>query len=382
MPRLDELSELATESTHPFALRRYQVKHVDLSASRVTAAAQQAEHVDAVQTAIEWAQREVGKGGNRKMVAILAVERFQLELARKLLTLVAGDVSVEVDARLAYKRRPTIEKARNLWAQLEELEADTSRLLLKLPATWEGIEAARKLKEKNGIRCHLTMVFGMHQLAGAAQAEAEVVSPPVGRITDFHKKRDGVEGYPPEEDPGVRLVRRMQHYLARYHPETHLMPVAFRGFGQAAALAGTPRLSLPQAFLEELEEAGEVQPVQVGDPAELPLEVDAAAFQRLQAADVVASAKLSSGVKNLSWAVISQEKQLVDWISQRQDEAAETSTLTLFKTWDYDNDGYIDREEWAGTDEVFNSLDRNNDGRISLEEMALGLGAPHPDPEA
>lgn len=382
MPRLTELSELATESTHAYALRRYGVKHVDLSASKVTVAAQQAEHVDVVQAAIEWAQREVGKGGNRKMVGIRAVERFQLELARKLLELVPGEVSVEVDARLAYKRRPTIEKARAMWTQLEELQVDTSRILLKLPATWEGIEAARKLADKNGIRCHLTMVFGMHQLAGAAQAGAEVISPPVGRITDFYKKRAGVDGYPPEEDPGVLLVRRMQHYLERHHPEAQLMPVAFRGFGQAVALAGVPRISLPAPFLEELEKCDEPTPVEVDDPAELPLELDAGTYQRLQTADPVATDKLASGIKNLSWAVISQEKQLVDWITQRQDEAAETSTLTLFRIWDYDNDGYIDREEWSGTDEVFNALDRNNDGRISLEEMALGLGAPCPKDES
>jgi len=382
MPRLNELSELATETTHAYAIRRYEVKHVDLSASKVTAAARQAEHVDAVQAAIAWAQREVGKGGNRKMVAIRAVERFQIELARKLLDLVPGDVSVEVDARLAYKRRPTIEKARALWTHLEELEVDTSRILLKLPATWEGIEAARKLRDKNGIRCHLTMVFGMHQLAGAAQAGADVISPPVGRITDFHRKQAGVDGYPPADDPGVHLVRRMQHYLERHHPQARLMPVAFRGFGQAVALAGVPRISLPAAFLEQLEGLEDPAPVAVDDPAELPIELDAAAYQRLQTADPVARDKLASGIKNLSWAVISQEKQLVDWIAQRQDEAAETSTLTLFRTWDYDNDGYIDREEWSGTDEVFNALDRNNDGRITLEEMALGLGAPCPKDES
>jgi transaldolase len=82
-------------------------------------------------------------------------------------------------------------------------------------------------------------------------------------------------------------------------------------------------------------------------------------------------------VKNLSWALVTQEKQLVDWITTRQDAAAMGSATALFKVWDYDGDGFVDREEWGGTEEVFNALDRNRDGRISLEEMAMGLGAPY-----
>ena len=105
--------------------------------------------------------------------------------------------------------------------------------------------------------------------------------------------------------------------------------------------------------------------------------MDANTFSSMHSADPVSATKLQGGVLNLSWAVVSQEKQLVDWIMARQDKAAESSTVTLFRIWDYDNDGYIDREEWSGTEEVFNALDRDNNGRISLEEMAIGLGAPY-----
>ncbi len=98
----------------------------------------------------------------------------------------------------------------------------------------------------------------------------------------------------------------------------------------------------------------------------------------MHVADQLSCSKLSAGVKNLSWARVSHEKQLIDWIETRQDEAATTAAATLFAIWDYDGDGFIDREEWGGTDEVFNALDRNNDGRVSLAEMAIGLGAPKP----
>ena len=380
MSLLDQLrqrSEIASETADIQSLADLDVPHVILGASRITAAAQDARHGDIVDAAVRWAQKEVGKGGNRKMVAVRAVEGLAVEFARRLLEIVRGDVSLEVDGRLAYQRRPTIERARAMHAQLAALGADTSRILFMIPATWEGIEAARKLAEKDGIRCHLTLVFGMHQLAAAAAAKAAVISPAVGRISDFHRKKEGVERFEPARDPGVLLTAQMADYLAHHGRESVIMPATFRGAEQAAALAGMPRLSLPPALLAELAVTeGELSIAEREATAPEPLTIAAGRFQALHAADPVASQKLQRGVKNLSWAVLSQEKQLIDWIARRQDDAVATSAYELFKIWDYDGDGFIDREEWGGSDEVFNALDKNRDGRITLEEMALGLGAP------
>lgn len=377
LEQLRQRSEIASESADLDVAARSGAAHSILGASRITAAAQDERHADIVDAAVRWAQREVGKGGNRKLVAMRAVERLAVEFARKHLEIVPGDVSLEVDGRLAYQRRPTMERARAMHAQLEALGVDTSRVLFMIPATWEGIGAAAKLAEKNGIRCHLTLVFGMHQLAAAAAAKAAVISPAVGRISDFHRKKAGVEGFEPARDPGVILTAEMADYLARHGGDSVIMPGTFRGVAQATALAGMPRLSLPPAFLDELAgSTGAIDPRPREPRLPEPLTIDAARFQSLHAADPVASQKLQSGVKNLSYAVLSQEKQLVEWITRRQDDAVASSTLELFRTWDYDGDGFIDREEWGGSDEVFNALDRNRDGRISLEEMAFGLGAP------
>lgn len=223
----------------------------------------------------------------------------------------------------------------------------------------------------------------MHQLAAAADAGAAVIAPAVGRITDWYKKRDGVDGYAVDADPGVLRTRQMLDYLKQHHYDATLMPGTFRSPDQAIALAHCERISLPVKLLNMLAERSDgdsalsaAQAVARGDEQEK-LTIDKAAFGRMNSDDKVANSKLSGGVKNLSWAVVAQEKQLVDWINRRQDVAAEQSTITLFRTWDYDGDGHIDREEWSGSEAVFNALDRDNDGRISLEEMALGLGAPY-----
>lgn len=384
---LRQVTEVVPESGELSLVKRFGAKHVNLSTSMITAAAQQPEHHDVVDAAILWAQKQVGKGGNRKLVAIHAVERLELEFARSLLAQVDGSVSIDVDGRLAFKRRQTIDRARAILDQLAELGIDKERILLKIPATWEGIEAAHKLREKNGARCHMTLVFGIHQVAACADAGASVIAPAVGRISDWHKKQDGVDGYPPDRDPGVAAAIAMHDYLERHGYPSRLMPAMFRSADQALALAGSEMVSLPTTLLEELEgRQGEVD-ARVGVPGAQgrgtdKIEVDQATFKQLHAADELSKSKLASAVQNLSWAYVSQEKQLTDWITSRQDVAAESSTAMLFKIWDYDGDGYIDREEWNGTDEVFNALDKNGDGRISLEEMAVGLGAPHqPDEE-
>jgi transaldolase len=380
LKKLFALSEIVPETADLAVAAALPARHVNSSAAKITAAAQDPAHTAIVDAAVQWAQKDVGKGGNRKLVSMRAVERLAVEFTRALCDRVQGRVSVELDGRLAYQRRPTIDKARELVAQLGELGISKERVLVKIPATWEGIEAAKLLREKSDIRCHLTLVFALHQAAACADAGAEVIAPSVGRISDWHKQKGNTATG--ADDPGVRAVWTMRDYMRTHGYETVVMPGTFRGLEQALALAGCEMISLPTPLIDDLRARHDDLEAAVDrhappSSAHERMSIDAGKFQSLHAADEMAQSKLNDGVRNLSFAVVSQQQQLGEWITKRQDEAAETSTLALFRIWDYDGDGYIDREEWNGTDEVFNALDRDKNGRITLEEMAIGLGAPH-----
>jgi len=116
--------------------------------------------------------------------------------------IVPGYVSTEVDARLSFDKDATIAKGRKIIELYKEMGIDKSRILIKVAATWEGIEAAKVLEKEDGITCNLTLLFSIAQAIACAEGNITLISPFVGRIMDWHKKNDGVDGYAPKDDPG------------------------------------------------------------------------------------------------------------------------------------------------------------------------------------
>ncbi|EKF72996.1 transaldolase B [Alcanivorax hongdengensis A-11-3] len=163
---------------------------------------------------------------------------------------IPGLVSTEVDARLSFDSRATVEKARRLIAIYRELEVDPSRILIKIAATWEGIRAAEVLEEE-GTRCNLTLVFSPSQALAAAEAGATLISPFVGRIADWHRK-NGQQWEAAQDDPGVQSVRHIYQCFKARGLETIVMGASFRNTGQIEALAGCDRLTISPALLGEL----------------------------------------------------------------------------------------------------------------------------------
>ncbi|WP_456268273.1 transaldolase [Kushneria sp. AK178] len=188
-----------------------------------------------------------------------AVDRLSVVVGTEITKLVPGLVSTEVAAKLSFDRDASIEKARKLVDLYKKAGVDRDRILIKLASTWEGIRAAEQLQGE-GINCNLTLLFSDAQARACFEAGVFLISPFVGRVTDWYKQRDGVESYSPDEDPGVKFVRGVCDYASNYGYDTVVMGASFRNTDQVLALAGCNRLTISPALLEELANAeGEVE---------------------------------------------------------------------------------------------------------------------------
>jgi transaldolase len=191
----------------------------------------------------------------------IAMDKLAVNLGAKLLELVPGKVSTEVDIRLSFDTAGTIARAKSIIDMYKEMGIDKSRVLIKIAGTWEGIQAAKEL-EKMGIQTNITLVFSFLQAAAAAQAGCYLISPFPGRILDWHKSKGGKASFHPSADPGVLSVKRMYGYFRKYGYKTICMPASWRPSRGASvegsdvdeilALAGVDEMTIPPSFLESL----------------------------------------------------------------------------------------------------------------------------------
>ncbi|MCW8998034.1 MAG: transaldolase, partial [Kangiellaceae bacterium] len=183
-----------------------------------------------------------------------AVDYLSVLIGKKLLSLIPGKVSTEVDARLSFDTKKTVAKARKLVALYESLGIDRSRILIKIASTWEGIKAAEQL-EKENINCNLTLLFSFAQARACAEAGIFLISPFVGRILDWHKKATGKDSIPANEDPGVLSVTDIFNYYKQHDYPTIVMGASFRNVGEILELAGCDRLTISPALMDELSQS-------------------------------------------------------------------------------------------------------------------------------
>src|SRR5262245_8341423 len=359
------------------SIKKFKPRDATTNPSLITAAAQMPEYSDVVDNALTWAESQAG-GAKDKVIA-LALDRLAGEFGLRILQIVPGRVSTEVDARLSYDTNATVEKGRYLISQYEAAGASRERVLIKIASTWEGIRAAEIL-EKEGIHCNLTLLFGMHQAIACAEAGVRLISPFVGRILDWDKKAEGRDSYPAPEDPGVKSVTRIYNYYKKHGHKTEVMGASFRNLGEIVELAGCDLLTIAPNFLLELgEKTGDL--VRKLDPAkaramDIPkVAIDEAGFRAAHDADPMAKDKLAEGIAGFSKAIVALEKLLGERHRALQGKArAGQAAHDFFQAFDLDGDGFITREEWGGSLAVFIALDQDGDGKITPTEMAAGLG--------
>lgn len=184
-----------------------------------------------------------------------ATDMLAVRAGKQILELIPGVVSTEVDARLSFDTEATLSRARRLIELYDQQGVDTSRVLIKIASTWEGIRAAEIL-EKEGIHCNLTLLFSFVQAAACADAGAFLISPFVGRILDWHIANSDRDAFAPAEDPGVQSVTRIYNYYKANGYNTVVMGASFRNMGEIEMLAGCDRLTISPALLQELKDDG------------------------------------------------------------------------------------------------------------------------------
>ncbi|MGD0730087.1 MAG: transaldolase [Terracidiphilus sp.] len=306
------------------AMEKFRPQDATTNPSLITAAAQLPQYQPIVDGVINDARKQLGDGASDEAIANLAFQGLAIAFGKKILAIVPGRVSTEVDARLSYDTAATISQARSIIARYHDAGIGRERILIKVASTWEGIRAAEVL-QKEGIHCNLTLLFGLHQAIAAADAGVTLVSPFVGRILDWYKKDTGKD-YQGADDPGVISVTKVYNYYKHFGYKTQVMGASFRNIGEITELAGCDLLTISPQLLGELEATQADLPRKLSpDTAKsLTIEkivVDKATFDRMHAADRMATDKLKEGIEGFTAALVKLEALLAKRLAELESRA-------------------------------------------------------------
>ena len=277
-------------------IRRYRPTDATTNPSLILKAVQQ----DAYRPLLERCVRD-----NPGLPTAALVDQLLVAFGKEILNIVPGRVSTEVDARLSFDTRATVERARQLIALYAAAGIPRERVLIKIASTWEGIQAARVLQSE-GIQCNLTLLFSLVQAVACADSGVKLISPFVGRIYDWHKKNAGAaweeSAMQGANDPGVKSVSSIYAYFKTHGILTEIMGASFRNTGQIIALAGCDLLTISPELLGKLDaESGDV-PIRLNSDfarqhAPVTIIADERTFRFMLNEDAMASEKLSEGIR-------------------------------------------------------------------------------------
>jgi transaldolase len=301
------------------AMEKFRPTDATTNPSLIAAAAQMPAYQELVDEVLKEARNAKGEGASDHDVAMCAFERLAVAFGKRILEIVPGRVSTEVDARLSYDTQKTIDQARAIIKQYDEAGIGREHILIKIASTWEGIKAAEVL-EKEGIHCNLTLLFGVHQAIACAEAGVTLISPFVGRILDWYKKDTGKD-YHGADDPGVQSVTRIYNYYKHFGYKTQVMGASFRNIGEITELAGSDLLTISPQLLGELESTRADLPRKL-DPEKAKtmqiekIPMDEATFERMHAEDRMAHDKLKEGIEGFSKALENLESLLAKRLAE------------------------------------------------------------------
>jgi transaldolase len=299
MNQLDALKQFTTvvADTGDFRqLAQYRPQDATTNPSLILKAVQKSDYAHLLRETVE---------RHRKAALDEIMDRLLVRFGTEILQHVPGRVSTEVDARLSFDADASVARGQRIIALYRAEGVPAERILIKVAATWEGIQAAARLQEQ-GIRTNLTLLFSFCQAVACGQAKVQLISPFVGRIYDWFKKSAGTAwdeaASSGANDPGVKSVRQIYEYYKHFGIATEVMGASFRNTGQIRALAGCDLLTISPELMAELQKSEE--PLQRAlDPAQsrsmdiAQVRYDEAQFRWALNEDAMATDKLAEGIR-------------------------------------------------------------------------------------
>jgi len=281
--------------------------------SLIYAASMDKKYSPLIDDAIQYAK---GVSNDKAVQLKHAMDKLAVNFGLKILEIVPGRVSTEVDARLSFDTEASIAKAHELIQLYEANGISRERILIKVASTWEGINAAEML-ENEGIHCNLTLLFSFAQAVRCAEANVTLISPFVGRILDWYKKDRGVSDIPAAVDPGVKSVKEIYSYYKKFGYNTIVMGASFRNVGEIIELVGCDALTISPSLLKELENTDGVLEKKL-DAAKSklldinPVKMDEKIFRWMMNEDAMATEKLAEGIRKFTEDLIKLEKHIAE----------------------------------------------------------------------
>ncbi|CAG9045884.1 Transaldolase [Chlamydia abortus] len=315
--QLKLLSVLVCDTGDPELVKSSESQDATTNPSLILKVAQEPKYQELLTEAIAWGIRQ---NGDDVQTLTFVLDKIQVNFGLEILKHIPGRVSLEIDARLSFNTEAMVQRAIFLSELFAASGGDKKRLLVKIPGTWEGIQAV-ELLEKQGIACNVTLIFNLIQAIAAAKAKATLISPFVGRIYDWWIAAYGDDGYSIDADPGVASVSNIYTYYKKFDITTQVMAASFRSKEQVLALAGCDLLTVSPKLLDELKKDQSSVERKL-DPAEAkkldvqPVELTESIFRFLMNEDAMATEKLAEGIRIFSGDTQILEAAVTEFIKQ------------------------------------------------------------------
>lgn len=300
LQQLQQWTVIVSDTGEIDEIKKYQPTDATTNPTLIFQAVDNPKYASLLQEAIAWGKK-TNLSSNLLLDTIITklFVNFGVEISK----IISGRISTEVDAKLSFNTKGSIAQAKQFIQLYEKAGVPRERILIKLASTWEGILAAKEL-EKQGIHCNMTLLFDIYQAIACAEAKVTLISPFVGRITDWYKQKEKVDSYSANKDPGVKSVIQIYNYYKKYHYKTEIMGASFRNTDQILALSGCDLLTISPKLLQVLIETKTslTQKLDAKSAStNLPkITLDEATFRWKLNENAMATEKLAEGIRNFA----------------------------------------------------------------------------------